>query len=302
MARPATKRNQRARQAADERSQRLAAGAKSTRRGHPEWEQDLFFGRMRSKTKWVFAFLAVVFAFTFVFLGVGSGGSALSDILNGNIHLFGSGGGPSIESLQSKVAKNPTDPKARLNLAKAYATKNQTASAIGAYKAYLKLKPGDSTAVSELGTLYGTRVSEIKAEIQSPPTPPLSIVNTFSTVDPNTVLGTALASILPTALSSTSLQQGEVDQLNQQLVATIQKHVGVYQQIAAKTPNDSSAFLEPASIASGDGANREAILIYKKFLTKFPGDPLVPDVKKQITTLEKQIAQAQTSGSTGSTG
>lgn len=257
---------------------------------------------MRSKTKWVFAFLAVVFAFTFVFLGVGSGGSALSDILNGNIHLFGSGGGPSIESLQSKVAKNPTDPKARLNLAKAYATKNQTASAIGAYKAYLKLKPGDSTAVSELGTLYGTRVSEIKAEIQSPPTPPLSIVNTFSTVDPNTALGTALASILPTALSSTSLQQGEVDQLNQQLVATIQKHVGVYQQIAAKTPNDSSAFLEPASIASGDGANREAILIYKKFLTKFPGDPLVPDVKKQIATLEKQIAQAQTSGSTGSTG
>jgi hypothetical protein len=302
LARAATKRNQRAKQAASSRSQRLAADAKSTKRGHPEWEQDLFFGRMRRKTKWVFAFLAVVFAFTFVFLGVGSGGSALSDILNGNIHLFGSGGGPSLQSLQSKVAKNPTDPKARLTLAKAYATKNQTANAIATYKAYLKMKPGDSTAISELGTLYGTRVSEIKAQIQSPPTPPLSIVNTFSPVDPNTVLGTALASLLPTVLSATSLQQGETDQLNQQLVATIKKHVGVYQQIAAKTPDDSNAFLEPASIASGDGANREAILIYQKFLKKFPSDPLVPDVKKQIRTLEKQIAQAQAQSSSGSTG
>jgi tetratricopeptide (TPR) repeat protein len=258
---------------------------------------------MRRKTKWVFAFLAVVFAASFVFLGVGSGGSALTDFLNGNIHLFGSGGGPSIQSLQSKVAKNPTSAKARLDLAKAYVTKNQTANAIAAYHAYLKLKPGDSTALSELGTLYGTRVSEIKAEIQSPPTPPLSIVNTFSTVDPNTVLGTALASIQPTVLSVTSLQQGEVDQLNQQLVATIQKHVGIYQQIAAKTPNDSTAFLAPASIAHDDGADREAIVIYKRFLTKFPGDPLVPDVKNQIKALEKAIAQAQSSsGSTGSTG
>ena len=105
-------------------SQRLAAEAKSTRRGHPEWEQDLFFGRMRRKTKWVFAFLAVVFALSFVFLGVGSGGSALTDILNGNIHLFGSGGGPSIQSLEKNVAKNPTDPKARLKLANALKTKS----------------------------------------------------------------------------------------------------------------------------------------------------------------------------------
>jgi len=124
---------------------------------------------MRRKTKWVFALLAFVFALTFVFLGVGSGGSALTDILNGNIHLFGSGGGPSIQSLQSKVQKNPTDPKARLDLAKAYVTKNQTANAIAAYKAYLKLRPGATGALNELGSLYSTRLQEIKAEIQSPP-------------------------------------------------------------------------------------------------------------------------------------
>jgi tetratricopeptide (TPR) repeat protein len=258
---------------------------------------------MRRKTKWVFAFLAVVFALSFVFLGVGSGGSALTDFLNGNIHLFGSGGGPSIESLQKKVAKDPTDPKARLNLAKAYVTKNQTVDAIAAYKAYLKLKPGNASALTELGTLYGTRISEIKAEIQTPPTPPLSIVNTFSPVNPNSVLGTALASLFPTELGVTSLERGDTDRLNQQISKVIDQHLAVYRTLAAKNPQDSSAFLEIANIAAGDGDSVAALAVYNQFLKKFPDDPLVPDVKNQIKALEKSIAQAQTStGTSGTTG
>jgi tetratricopeptide (TPR) repeat protein len=246
-----------------------------------------------------------VFGLTFVFLGVGSGGSALTDILNGNIHLFGSGGGPSIQSLQKNVVKNPTDPNARLKLANAYKAKSETVNAIAAYKAYLKLKPGDSSALTELGTLYSNRISEIKAQIQSPPTPPLSIVNTFAAVNQNSVLGTALASLNPTEFGVTSLQQGAGDQLNQQLGKAIDEHVGVYQTLAAKTPNDSGAFLETAQVAAADGDSVKAIGIYEDFLKKFPSDPLVPDVKKQITSLQKSIAQAQaqasssTSASTG---
>jgi hypothetical protein len=262
---------------------------------------------MRRKTKWVFAFLAVVFGLTFVFFGVGSGGSALTDILNGNIHLFGSGGGPSIQSLQNNVAKHPTDPAARLKLADALKTasdkdSSQIAPAIVAYKAYLKLKPADVSAQDTLGTLYGSQVTSLRNEVQSPPTPPLSIVNSFSPINPNTTLGTALTSILPTTLSQTSLQQGEVVQITQQLVNVIREHVGLYQKIAAKTPNDSTAALTPAQVASTDQAYPLAIQIYRQFLKKFPGDPLVPDVKSQIKSLEKQIAQQQSGSTTSSTG
>ena len=262
---------------------------------------------MRRKTKWVFAFLAVVFGLTFVFFGVGSGGSALTDILNGNIHLFGSGGGPSIQSLENNVAKHPQDPKARLKLAEALKTKSDTDTAqivpaIGAYKSYLKLKPGDENALQTLGALYGSRVTNIQNEIQSPPTPPLSVVNSFSPINPNTTLGTALASILPVSLSATSLQQGETIQLNKDLVQAIKQHVGLYQSLAAKTPNDSSAALEPPQIAAQDKAPGYAIQLYQQFLKKFPGDPLVPDVKSQIKSLQKQIAQQQqqAASSTGS--
>jgi hypothetical protein len=262
---------------------------------------------MRRKTKWVFAFLAVVFGLTFVFLGVGSGGSALTDILNGNIHLFGSGGGPSIQSLESNVAKHPNDPAARLKLADALKTKSdkdtsQLAPAIAAYLAYLKLKPNDENTLQTLGTLYGSQVTNLRNEIQSPPTPPLSIVNSFSPISANTTLGTALSSILPTSLSATSLQQGETVQLSKQLIGVIKQHVGIYQTLAKKTPNDSSAALEPPQIAAQDQAYGYAVQLYQQFLKKFPGDPLVPDVKSQIKSLEKQIAQQQSGSSTSSTG
>jgi cytochrome c-type biogenesis protein CcmH/NrfG len=264
---------------------------------------------MRRKTKWVFAVLAGVFAFTFVFLGVGSGGSALSDILNGNIHLFGSGGGASIQSLEKNVAKHPTDPKARLKLADALKTKSdkdasQTVPAIAAYRAYLKLKPGDTDALTTLGQLYATRVSEMKSEIQNPPTPPLSIVNTFLPVSQNTTLGTALSSLLPTALGVTSLQAGDIAQRTVDLGQVIDRHLGVYRKLAARNPSDSSAFLEIANAATQDGDLPGAVAVYRQFLKKYQNDPLVPDIKRQIKTTLTQIAQqaASAQGSTGTTG
>jgi hypothetical protein len=151
--------------------------------------------------------------------------------------------------------------------------------------------------------VYGNKVTALKNEIQSPPTPPLSLVNSITPAPSNTVLGTALAALVPNAMNTGSLQQGESAQLQKQLDKVIQKHVGVYKRIAALTPKDSTAFLGAPEAAGKDGDVALQISLYKEFLQKFPTDPLVPDIKKQITTLQKQQASGQTtSGSTTPTG
>jgi hypothetical protein len=105
-------------------------------------------------------------------------------------------------------------------------------------------------------------------------------------------------------MSASALQQGESAQIQKQLDKVIQQHVGVYKRIAALTPKDSTAFLGAAEAAGKDGDTALQISLYKQFLTKFPSDPLVPDIKKQITKLQKQQASGTptTSGSTTPTG
>jgi tetratricopeptide (TPR) repeat protein len=252
---------------------------------------------MRRQAKWVFALLAVVFALSFAFLGVGSGSSALTDILNGNIHLFGGGGGPSVKSLQKKVAKDLTNAPLRLQLAQLLVQKNQTDDAITAYKSYLKLKPGNTDGLQGLANVYSTKISALQSEIQSPPTPALASLSSFNPIAQGTGLGTGLAGLQPPLLGVTDLQQGEVDQIRAQLSNVILKHIGVYRTLAAKTPGDSSAFLQIATTAAADGAAPIAIATYQKFLKKYPNDPLVPDVKKQIASLKKTIASGRSSSS-----
>lgn len=255
---------------------------------------------MRRQTKWVFAFLAVVFAGSFVFLGVGSGGSALTDFLSGNVHLFGSGGGPSEKSLEHKIAKDPTNAKLRLQLAQLYTKNNHLDQSIAEYNAYLKLKPTDTTALNELGDVYASKVQEFQSAVQSPPTPPLTAINGVSPIASNTTLGTAIATLTPVEFGQNSLQQGETVQLLKLLDQVIKQHVNVYLRLAKLTPGDSSAFLEAATTAEADKAYPLAIKLDRQFLAKFPGDPLVPDVKRNIRRLQNQLASGQTSSPTTS--
>lgn len=237
-----------------------------------------------------------------MFLGVGSGGSALTDFLNGNIHLFGSGGGPSVESVQKKVAKDPTDPKLRLQLAQLLAKDNRYDESIVQYDRYLTMKPRNVSALQELANVRAGKVQTLKSEVQSPPTPPLAALATVKAIPSETVLGTALDSLAPTSFNITSLQQGETVLLQKDLDNEIKEHVGVYKRIAALQPADSSAFLAAADAAGKDGDTALQISLYQRFLTKYPGDPLTPDIKRQIKALQKQLASGQTSAQTTTSG
>jgi tetratricopeptide (TPR) repeat protein len=250
---------------------------------------------MRRQTKWVFAFLAVVFAGSFVFLGVGSGGSALTDFLNGNIHIFGSGGGPSVKSLQKKVAKDPANTSLRLQLAQLLAKDGRYDESVAAYRKYLKFKPRDTSAMGELANVYASQAAALQSEVQSPPTPSLAALSGVSPLASTSTLGKAVAALQPTPLSVSSLQQGETIQLGKQLDRTIRKHVDELLKIASFTPADSSAFREAAVAAGTDGDIPLQISLDQQFLRKYPGDPLAPDIRNEIKSLENQLAAGQTS-------
>ena len=93
----------------------------------PEWQEELFFSRLRNHAKWAYVFLAVAFVLGFVLLGVGSGSNGLSDIFQSAFGSGSSSGGASIGSLQKKVDKEPQNATAWRDLATAYEQKQRTA-------------------------------------------------------------------------------------------------------------------------------------------------------------------------------
>jgi hypothetical protein len=112
--------------------------------GNPN--QDLFFTRLRRKQKWVFFALAIIFGVSFVALGVGSGsGTGLDQLYSG---IFG-GNSDAVGKAKAEVKTNPA--KGYKDLADAYVTKNDLASAITAMQSYLAIKKSDSNAWAQLG-------------------------------------------------------------------------------------------------------------------------------------------------------
>jgi hypothetical protein len=271
----------------------------SIRRYHPEYEKQLFFGKIRRRTKWVFALLAVVFAASFVFLGVGSGGGALSDLWNGRFgDLFGGSSGPTVDGLIKKVQKDPRNAALRLQLAQLTTSKQAPASEqIAAYSTYLQLKPKNVTGLQGLAGAYSARVTELKNLVSSPATPALAALANYQLAAASTKLGAGLEGLPPSLFSVTSLQQGDTDLVNKQLGSTIARHLAVYRRIWSLTPNDSLAFLQIGQAAEGDGDTAAAIKSYQEFLKRFPDDPQAPAVKAKIKQLQT-TPPSQSSGAT----
>ena len=121
-----------------------AVAAPKKKQKAPQWQEELFFSRLRNHAKWAYVFLAVAFVLGFVLLGVGSGSTGLSDVFQ-NAFNFGSSNGTSIGSLQKKVTKQPQNATAWRDLATAYEQKQRTSDAVSALERYTALRPKDRT-------------------------------------------------------------------------------------------------------------------------------------------------------------
>jgi cytochrome c-type biogenesis protein CcmH/NrfG len=283
----------------------VAAAAPERRRGRKQaqWEEQLFFQRLRVHAKWAFVLLALVFGLGFVFLGIGSGSNGISDALQNAFNFGKTSGGASISSLERKTEKHPLDAKAWRDLATAYETKQRTGDAIRALSQYTGLRPKDTGALAELASEYGRQANQSAQAYQDVQTQMLSQVPPAALFAPpaSTPFGKAFSD--PNALQdpiSTTLQQ-QLQTKQQTALSdyqTAQRNAQqTYQRIVRLTPNDANAQLQLAQAAQAASDPKVALTAYEKFLRLAPQDPLAPQIRQQVKQLKQQLAPATTSKS-----
>jgi len=258
----------------------------------PEWQEQLFFQRLRVHAKWAFALLAVVFGLGFVFLGIGSGSSGITDALQNAFHFGHASTGASISSLEHTTQKHPNDAQAWRDLATAYEAKQRTNDAVVALAQYTVLRPKDGDALTELAQQYttqaqndATQYSNLQAQIVGQ-MPAAEIFAPAST----TPLGKAFSD--PGALQDpianavqTNLQTQESDAYSG-YTSALSEAEKTYQKLVKLTPNDPNAQIQLGQAAQNAQDTAVAIAAYTKFLKLAPHDPLAGQVKQQLKALK----------------
>jgi cytochrome c-type biogenesis protein CcmH/NrfG len=272
------------RPAQNARATAVAAPAKKQR--PPQWQEQLFFQRLRTHAKWAYVALAAAFVLTFVLLGVGSGSTGLGDALQ-NAFNFGSSGGTSIGNLEKKVQKHPKDANAWHDLATAYEQKQRTQDAVTALERYTALRPKDAGGLDELASQYTTlaqnaatdyQTAQADAQAAQPSTAfAPSSSTTFGKIfaDPAGLqdpIGSVIASQAQQR-AQTAYQSYQTAQANAE--ATFKKLVKI-------TPNDVTAYYQLGQSAMAAGNYKDAVGAFSKFLKLSPNDVEAANVKQLL--------------------
>jgi tetratricopeptide (TPR) repeat protein len=282
---------------------RTAAVSQPRKQKPPQWQDELFFQRLRNHAKWVFVLLAVAFALGFVLFGVGSGSTGISDILSNALN-FGSGGGTSISKLEKNALKHPKDATRWRDLATAYEQKQRTQDAVNALERYSALKPKDDGALAELASEYGTLAqtystdytnAQQEAALQASPGAAFAPAATtpFGKAfnDP-----TALKDPIAAAVQTLASGKQTTAYTNYQTAQS--KAVAVYKKLVALQPSDATTQIQLGQAAQAANDTKTAIAAYKAFLKLAPADPLAPQVKKVLKSLKATsgVTPAATTG------
>jgi Flp pilus assembly protein TadD len=282
---------------------RSAAVAAPKRPKPPQWQEELFFQRLRTHAKWAYVGLAVAFVLGFVLLGVGSGSTGISDVL-GNMFSSSGGGGTSISKLQKKVDQSPKNAKAWRDLATALEQKQRTQDAVNALERYTALKPKDQNALAELASQYGTLATNYATDYQNAQAEASQFASPGAVFAPasTTPFGKAFAD--PTALQDPiasavqSLASTKQSTAYSNFQTAQQNAEGVYKKLVALNPSDATTQIQLGQAAQSANDSKTAIAAYSAFLKLAPTDPLAPQVKQALKQLKLQTP-AVTSKSSG---
>jgi hypothetical protein len=253
----------------------------------PEWEDQLFFGRLRSHARWVFVLIAAAFVVSFVILGVGSGSSGISNILS-NLLSGSSATGASLSSLQHETVLHPKNALDWRNYASKLEQAHQNDQAIAALTQYTKLRPTDQDALLELAGLdlgrasdWNTLYSNSQAQTQALSPSPLLVPKASS------ALGKAVSSLPAPVASAISSQFSSASSNDYtQLVSYLNQRVGVYQKLAALNPSSAVTQYELAQAGQAAGNLKLAVQAYQTFVKLAPADSLAPTARHEIAALK----------------
>ena len=275
----------------------VPAGPRRPKR--PAYEEQLFFGRLRTHAKWMFVFLALVFAGGFIFLGVGSGSTGIAQIVQ-NFFNGTSSTGASVSGLQKKVKEHPKDAAAWLALANKLQADHKLDDAATALTTYNKLRPKDSNALQQLAGIYLTRAQDWETLYQTSTARTSALSPTAVSPAPSSQLAQALNSVTDPLTTAVSSQTGAASQNEQSQVTTyLSDRVTVYQKLAKLNPNDATTQLALAQSASDANDSKTAITAYKAFLKLAPNDPAAAQAKSALKSLEGAAAAASQSSQVG---
>jgi tetratricopeptide (TPR) repeat protein len=289
------------RPAQDARSAAVAAHPRKHKQ--PEWQDQLFFNRLRTHAKWAYVFLIVAFVLGFVLLGVGSGSSGLTDAFQSAFN-FGSSGGTSISKLEDKTAKHPQDATAWRDLATAYEQKQRTADAVTALERYVALRPKDTDGYSELASQYTTLARNAATDYQN-------AQNDATLASPTTAFAPTSTSVFGKVFNDPKALQDPIGTLLQTQASTkAQTALTNYQsaskqaeetfkRLATLTPTDVTVQYQLGQAAQAASDFPAAIAAYKRFLVLAPNDVDAPSVRQLLKQVRAQAGITATAGASG---
>jgi cytochrome c-type biogenesis protein CcmH/NrfG len=265
--------------------------------------------RIREQKGWIrgiFVALILVFASSFVIGGVGSGSNfSLSDIIGNSNGSSSTTNSSSVKALLKKIQVQPKSGALYTQLSEAYQTDGRLADAVKAAEKAAKLRPNNVDGLKSLAGLYQAQANTLNTQAQTVYTEAYNLQqqdpasSPFAAISPTSTSPLAAAIQDPFSQSQSNAISVQISTLETQsstlaaqAQALNQKALDQYRIITNKHVGDAQSWLSYATAAEQVGNNAVALQGYKEFLKLVPADPIAPQVKAKVTSLEKTIKAA----------
>jgi tetratricopeptide (TPR) repeat protein len=265
--------------------------------------------RIREQKGWIrgiFVALILVFASSFVIGGVGSGSNfSLSDIIGNSNGSSSTTNSSSVKALLKKIQAQPKSGALYTQLSEAYQTDGRLADAVKAAEKAAKLRPNNVDGLKSLAGLYQAQANTLNTQAQTVYTEAYNLQqqdpasSPFAAISPTSTSPLAAAIQDPFSQSQSnaiSVQISTLETQSSKLAAQAQalneKALDQYRIITNKHVGDAQSWLSYATAAEQVGNNAVALQGYKEFLKLVPADPIAPQVKAKVKSLEKTIKDA----------